>query len=72
MRWRLVSNESWPWASGLFVGERHRFVVEGDAGAFEAIGEWAFSIPLHLVADILVIGDDGGRVTIEALTVAEV
>jgi hypothetical protein len=67
----LLSSASSPWASGLFVGGRHRFVAEADAAALEGIADWEFTLFNHLVADILVIAVDGAQVTIEALTVAE-
>jgi hypothetical protein len=70
--WRLLASESWPWSSGLFVGERHRFVCEAAAETLDGLPEWAFVIAHHYVADVALIGREGAQVTIEALTVVEV
>lgn len=68
--WRLLASESWPWGSATFVGERHRFVAEADSALLAGIEAWEFALQAHIVADIAIVARDGGRVTIEALTVA--
>ena len=76
----LRTAHSEAWASATFVGARHRFAfapTEPDrADALsEAIGSVEFTLPGHLVADIIVrsrsVSREGVALTIEALTVED-
>ena len=76
----LATAHSEAWASATFAGARHRFAfvptepAHADALA-EAIGRTEFSLPGHLVADIVVasrsVSRAGVALTIEALTVED-
>lgn len=76
----LHTAHSEAWASATFAGARHRFTfvatepAHADALA-HAIGSAEFSVPGHLVADIVVasraVSREGVALTIEALTVED-
>lgn len=76
--------QSVDWQSLTFTGERHEFclrflppsALEGVARLREGLGECEWSLPGHVVADILIVGErtevDGSiLVEVEALTLAD-
>jgi hypothetical protein len=69
--WQLLESGAVSWASAMFVGERHRLVVEAAEGALAEIETWEFDIPGQVVADIVVAGRSEAGFVIEALTIGE-
>jgi len=81
----LTNFQSTEWQSLMFVGERHQFHfrIAGPNSSAAArnllagLEEVEFSIPGHIVADIIVVGqpeanpDGSVSLALEALTVAE-
>lgn len=65
------------WASATFTGGRHEFIVmltteDGTAKLQEELAEIEFTLPGHLVADIVATAIDSLTLRVEALTIENV
>ena len=73
----IMSSSSVAWSSNTYTGDRHRFVFRvpvGERERIEAIGDWEFVLPGHLVADIVTHAvrlEGDAAVDLEALTIED-